>query len=136
MASIYQDHILDHFKHPRNTGALPDPDLEFSDENPLCGDTITITLEHDTKGKITMARHVTQGCAISQAGASMLFEQLEGKTIKEALALDKDAVLEEFGTELSVSRVKCALLALTALKKGIVEHETLQHAKGNREKTK
>lgn len=127
--SMYAEHILDHFKRPRNAGALPDPDLEYSDENPLCGDTITITLEHDAKGKITKARHVTQGCAISQAGASMLFEGLEGKTVKEALALDKEALLEEFGTELSVSRVKCALLALTALKKGIVEHETAQHGK-------
>ena len=121
--NIYQEHIMDHYHNPRNAGTLDDPDIVFSDENPLCGDTITINLQHDSKGRITAARHFSEGCAISQAAASMLFEELEGKTFKEVLSMEKETILAEFGTELSVSRVKCALLALTALKKALVEHE-------------
>ena len=121
--NIYQEHIMDHYHNPRNAGTLDDPDIVFSDENPLCGDTITVNLQHDSKGNITAARHYSEGCAISQAAASMLFEKLEGKSMTEILSIDKEEMLEEFGSELSVSRVKCALLALTAVKKALVQHE-------------
>lgn len=118
---IYQEHIMDHYHHPRNKGTLDNPSVVFSDTNPLCGDLITINLNEE-KGKITRARFSSSGCAVSQAAASMLFEQLEGKSIKEVLEIHKDNVLAEFGTELSVSRVKCALLPLFAVKKALVKH--------------
>ena len=113
---------MDHYHNPRNAGTLEDPDIAFSDENPLCGDTITVNLQHNSKGRVTAARHFSEGCAISQAAASMLFEKLEGMKMTEILAMNKEEVLEEFGTELSISRVKCALLALTAVKKALVQH--------------
>ena len=72
------------------------------------------------KGKITQARQFTQGCAISQAGASMLFEQLEGMKLTDAAKLSKETVLDNFG-ELSVSRVKCALLGYAAMKKALTQ---------------
>lgn len=119
--SLYEEHVLDHYHHPRNAGKLEGPDIVFSDSNPLCGDTITIDLILD-KDTIKQARHFSQGCAISQAATSMLFERLEGMKIKDVLAMQKEEVLEEFGTTLSVSRVKCALLGLTALKKALVKN--------------
>ena len=122
MTNIYEANILDHYKHPRNFGRIENADIVFHDSNPLCGDDITITLKHDGKGKIVEAKQFTQGCAISQAGASILFEQLEGKKLHDALKLEKEIILEEFG-ELSVSRIKCALLALNTVKKALVEHE-------------
>jgi nitrogen fixation protein NifU and related proteins len=123
MSSMYHEHIMDHYKHPRNKGSLEGPDVALTDSNPLCGDEITVTFRVKN-GRITEARQFGVGCAISQAGASMLFEQLEGKTVKEALAIPKEDILEEFGTELSVSRVKCALLALAATKKALATQHT------------
>jgi nitrogen fixation NifU-like protein len=122
MTSIYEENVLDHYRNPRNSGTLEAPDIVFKDDNPLCGDTITIHLQHDSEGNITKARHFSTGCAISQAATSMLFERLEGMRIRDALKIEKDKILEDLGTELSVSRVKCALLGLTALKKALVQH--------------
>ena len=123
--NIYHEHIMDHYRNPRNKGRLESPTVSFTDSNPMCGDEINVALEVKG-GTIAKARQFTIGCAISQAGASMLFEQLEGKTVKEALAIPKEDILDEFGTELSVSRVKCALLALHATKKALIEGEAQQ----------
>ncbi len=114
---------MDHYKHPRKNGTLPQPTITFSDSNPLCGDRITIQLVLE-ENCIRAARQETSGCAISQAAASMLFERIEGMTLSDVLALEKETVLEEFGTTLSVSRMKCALLAFAALKKAIIEAQT------------
>lgn len=117
--SLYAEHVMDHYKHPRKAGTLPDADITFSDENPLCGDRITITVLRGADGKILGARHQTSGCAVCQAGASMLFEDIEGKTDADIAGMGKETILEQFGSALSVSRVKCALLAFAALKKAI-----------------
>jgi nitrogen fixation NifU-like protein len=117
---IYEEHILEHYRHPRNKGDLPGADFKFMDTNPLCGDEITVRFK-TKNGVITAARFEATGCAISQAAASMLFEQLEGEDVADILKKDKHEVLSEFG-ELSVSRIKCALLPLTAVKKALVEH--------------
>jgi nitrogen fixation protein NifU and related proteins len=123
--SIYQEHIMDHYKHPRHKGDMQSPDITYTDSNPMCGDTIAVYFK-EAKGKIIEATHFTQGCAISQAGASMFFEQIQGKSVKDILNMPKEKVLEEFGTELSVSRVKCALLGFSATKKALVEKEARQ----------
>lgn len=112
---------MDHYKHPRNRGSLESPTHTLTDSNPLCGDTITVFFVEE-RGVITQARQFTQGCAIAQAGASMFFESLEGKSMTEVMHMPKEVVLDEFGTELSVSRVKCALLAWSATRKALVQH--------------
>lgn len=117
---IYEEHILEHYRHPRNKGLLPNANITFVDTNPLCGDEITVHLNMKD-GKITTARFEAVGCAISQAAASMLFEQIEGESVKDVIGKDKQEVLAEFG-ELSVSRIKCALLPLNAVKKALVTH--------------
>ena len=111
MDALYRDFILDHYKNPRNFGELDPHDLEFHDHNPLCGDEmgVHIKLEGD---RIADLRFHGQGCAISQASASIISDELIGKTVTEVAALDRNFVAEELGLELSPTRLKCGLLGL------------------------
>jgi nitrogen fixation NifU-like protein len=117
---LYHEHVLEHYRKPRGVGTLSDATVRLDDANPLCGDTIRVELKIKNEN-IIGARHASQGCAVSQAGASMLFERLEGMSVADVLALPKEEILSEFGSALSVSRVKCALLALSAVKKALVK---------------
>ena len=83
---LYRDVILDHFKNPHRKGELPNAQIKAEGANPLCGDELTFYLTL-ADGKIGHARFTGKGCAISQASASMLAEQLEGKTVKEVARL-------------------------------------------------
>jgi len=120
---MYQEQILDHYKHPRNRGELPDADLRARDYNPLCGDDLTIFLKTDEKGTITEAKFVGQGCAISQSSASMLTVMLKGKSVSEAKKIDPDRIVRMLGIPLSAVRLKCALLSLQVLKKALFSKE-------------
>lgn len=119
---LYHEHVLEHYKKPRGAGTLTEATVRFDDSNPLCGDAIRVELFIED-GAIRSARHTSTGCAVSQAGASMLFERLEGMTVADALALPKEEIMDEFGSALSVARVKCALLALSAVKKALVKSQ-------------
>lgn len=108
-SDLYQEQILDHYRNPRNHGALEHPDTTFHDSNPLCGDTVAMDMTFDGD-RIAEVRFRGTGCAISQASTSMLTEMIAGKTKEEAHAISKEALLEEIGVPLSPARVKCALL--------------------------
>ncbi|TMK66269.1 MAG: SUF system NifU family Fe-S cluster assembly protein [Actinobacteria bacterium] len=116
MDALYREQILDHYKHPHNFGELDDADLEFEDMNPLCGDELRVQLRTDDEGRIEDVRFSGQGCAISQASASMVSDEVRGMTPEELLRLDKSFVLELLGIDISATRMKCALLALKVLK--------------------
>ena len=116
MDDLYRDHILDHYKNPRNYGDLEGATHHYHDTNPLCGDEITMFLLGGDDGHINDVHFTGRGCAISQASASLLTEKIKGKTLDEAKAVDKDAVLEDLGITISPARVKCALLSLKTLK--------------------
>jgi nitrogen fixation NifU-like protein len=118
MDSLYRDYILDHYRNPRNYGTLENPDLSYEDDNPLCGDRVRMDFKI-RDGRIEQVRFSGQGCAISQASASMLTEMVEGKTLDEVKQIDKEDVLENLGIPISPARLKCALLALKVLKAGI-----------------
>jgi nitrogen fixation NifU-like protein len=114
--SIYQELILDHYNNPRNRGTLDHPTNTVDVYNPLCGDKIHMEIE--TKGKeVTSIAFSGEGCAISQATASMLTEHAKGKSPDELRKLDKEFILELIGVELSPNRLKCALLPWEALLK-------------------
>jgi nitrogen fixation protein NifU and related proteins len=115
---LYRENILDHYKHPRNRGALEHPDITYEDANPLCGDQLRIDIAVED-GKIAQIRHSGHGCSISQAAASMLCERMEGRPLEEVKQLTRDDVLEMLGIELGPVRLKCALLALKTLKAGV-----------------
>ncbi len=80
---LYEEHILPHFEDPYNKGLLPVATCQHSARNPLCGDQVTLQLSIDEHGKIASAHFDGNGCAISQAGASMLCEKIEGMSIDD-----------------------------------------------------
>ena len=116
MDELYREQILEHYKRPHNFGELPDADLEFFDSNPLCGDELRVQLKLDSEGRVEDVAFSGHGCAISQAAASLVSDELSGKTPEEILRLDRDFVLELLGIDISATRMKCALLSLKVLK--------------------
>jgi nitrogen fixation protein NifU and related proteins len=113
---LYREQILDHYKNPQNFGALEEYDLEFEDSNPFCGDELRVQLRLDEEGRIGDLRFAGKGCAISQASASLVSDEVKGLTVDELLRLDKEFVLELLGIDISATRIKCALLSLKVLK--------------------
>lgn len=114
--SIYQDIILDHYRSPRNFGKLQSPSKTIDVNNPLCGDKLHLEIK-ETEGKVTEISFSGEGCAISQASASMLTEQVKNKPIEALRTLDKQFILDSLGVALSPNRIKCALLSWEALRK-------------------
>ena len=116
MDDLYRENILQHYKNPSNWGELEEPDLEFFDSNPLCGDELRVQLAVDDAGRITEVRFSGHGCAISQASASMASEEIVGMKVEDVLRLDRSFVLDLLGIDISATRIKCALLSLKVLK--------------------
>lgn len=117
MDDLYREVILDHYQHPHNHGTLTEPDITFEDSNPLCGDKIRVDLKVENN-IVKQVRFSGKGCAISQASASMLTDELIGKSLDDIKKIDKDFIFEMLGIPLSPSRVKCALLSLKVVKAG------------------
>ena len=118
MDDMYRELILDHYKNPRHHGELEPADISYQDDNPLCGDVIRIDLRVDSDNRVQESAFSGQGCAISQASASMLMEEIQGKSLEEIKAYSREDVLEMLGIELGPVRLKCAMLALKVLKVG------------------
>ena len=115
---MYQENILDHYKHPRNKGKIEDADFQHREPNPLCGDIIEVYIKM-SDGKVADVKWEGTGCAISQASASILFESLTGKMIEELKHLGTNDVISLLQTEVNPARMKCATLGLVALQKAI-----------------
>jgi len=113
---LYREQILEHYKRPHHWGTLDDPDLEFHDTNPLCGDELTVQLAVDDEGVVTDVAFSGQGCAISQAAASMAGDEVIGMRVDDVLRLDRSFVLDLLGIDISATRMKCAMLSLKVLK--------------------
>jgi nitrogen fixation protein NifU and related proteins len=125
-AGPYQAQILDHYKHPHNRGVLDPATHAGRESNPLCGDEISLTLRVDGSDRIEDARFDGEGCAITMASASLLTDSLKGKTVAEAQALDRAAVLQGLGVPLSSVREQCALLPLRALQAALTRPSAAQ----------
>ena len=86
LGDLYQEVILDHYRRPRNFGALPDADRSAQGDNPLCGDRLSVQLK--LRGDVIEdIRFHGAGCAISVASASIMTESVRGRTLAEARAL-------------------------------------------------
>ncbi|MGN6630641.1 MAG: Fe-S cluster assembly sulfur transfer protein SufU [Nitrososphaeraceae archaeon] len=119
---IYREIILDHYRNPRNKGSLPNADISIHDSNPLCGDEIDIHLKVE-EDMIKDIKFEGRGCAISQASASMLTEQVLNKPLNAVKDIAKEDILENIGLmNLGPARIKCALLSLKVLKLGMVKY--------------
>jgi nitrogen fixation NifU-like protein len=125
MDDLYRDYILEHYRRPHNFGVLDNATATQEGANPLCGDRITLQLRV-VGDQIAAVGFTGRGCAISQASASLLTDEVKGKEVDAAAAMKASDVLDLLGIEISPARMKCALLSL----------ETLQGALGSDAKTK
>jgi len=132
---LYKEVILDHYRSPRNKRALSDATVSLKKNNPLCGDEITIHARVED-GTVTEIAFEGSGCSISQASASMLTENVSGKSIQGAgsLASEFRSMMEgkadpdedEFGDLMALKgvvkypvRIKCAVLGWDALQEAL-----------------
>jgi nitrogen fixation NifU-like protein len=120
MDALYRDYILEHYKRPRNFGALEPHDLEFHDHNPLCGDELGVHIRVE-EGKVADLRFHGQGCAISQAAASIASEEMIGMPVEEVAELPADWMFELLGIDISPARRKCALLNLKVMRGALTD---------------
>lgn len=119
MDAMYRENILDHGMNPRNKGIINPATLDFEMRNPLCGDRLRLTLRVNDEQVITALGWDGEGCAVSQAAASMLGERILGMTIEEVKHLVKEDIFDMLGIPLTANRVKCALLGLKVLHVGL-----------------
>jgi nitrogen fixation NifU-like protein len=125
MESLYREHVLDHYRHPRNKETLEDADISYEQDNPLCGDLVRLDIRL-SGGRVSEARFSGRGCVLSMAAASMLTEEIVGKTIEELQALRDEDMFRMLGVTLGPVRSRCGLLPLRVLQGGLGEF-SLQH---------
>lgn len=118
MHSLYKDHLIDHYRHPRNTAPLTNANCTSIQENPACGDSVSIAA-HIDEGILQDASFTARGCVISVAAASLLSDQIKGKGLHALHNLDAQTMLALLGIPLGPTRLKCALLPLYALHDGL-----------------
>ncbi len=119
---MYRENIIDHYKYPHNHGTIGNADIRQTENNPLCGDVVTVSLKLND-GKVKDIKFQGRGCAISQAATSMLTDDIKGKTLEEIKKISREDVVNMLGIEIGLVRTKCAVLGLVAVKEGIKEYE-------------
>ena len=118
---IYREHIIDHYRNPRNFGSLKSCDIRCREFNFSCGDDLEFFL-NIKKGKITDVRFQGQGCALSVAAASMLTGKAIGMSVRLLEKMKNEDIVKMLGVgELQGSRLRCATLGLNGLQTGIKE---------------
>lgn len=150
--ALYQEIILDHYKHPRGVGLLPDAVGESFQVNPTCGDEVTVGVRLDEGGHVHIG-YEGQGCSISQASASVMTELLEDASVetmeraeraflemmhsKGAAEPDEDILGDGIafaGVSKYPARIKCALLPWMALQdarhKAGIEFDKIEKSEG------
>jgi nitrogen fixation NifU-like protein len=120
MDDLYRDYILEHYRRPHNFGVLEAPTATFEGANPLCGDRITMQIGI-RDGKVAEVAFTGRGCAISQASASLLTDEVKGMTVEQVTAFQAADLLELLGIEISPARLKCAMLSLDTLDRALGE---------------
>jgi nitrogen fixation NifU-like protein len=119
MSDLYREIIIDHYKHPRNVGELLQADIHGHEDNAVCGDSIDIYISFTDQGTVSDVKWKGEGCALSQASASLLSDMLKTKTREEIAQISEHDILKVVGTSLNPSRQACATLSVHALHKGL-----------------
>lgn len=121
---LYQEIILDHFKHPRNQGSFDNETktLSCDEANVGCGDELRVSIVLDqSKQKIADIKWVGQGCAMSIAAMSLLSEHVKGMTVSEVKAIGQDTLLELLGLDdITPAREKCMMLSVKAVHRALL----------------
>lgn len=139
MDQMYQEVILDHYKHPHGRGLREPFGAEVHHVNPTCGDEVTLRVHIDEAGTVADVSYDGQGCSISQAATSVLTDQVVGRSVGEAMEIvdafsdmvgsrgtvegDEDVIGDGIafaGVSKYPARVKCALLGWMAFKDAVV----------------
>jgi nitrogen fixation NifU-like protein len=142
---LYGEMIIDHYRNPRHSDPVPEADLEAEEDNPFCGDRVTLRLKLDGDGRIAQVGFQADGCSIIKATASMMGEALRWKTLEQVDGLarrfrdlmqgkpparETEEPLGDLEALQAVRqfpvRIKCTLLAWTALEKGIRTYRSSQ----------
>jgi len=141
LEQMYQEVILDHYKHPHHRGLREPFDAEVHHVNPTCGDEVTLRVALSGDGdRITDVSYDGQGCSISQAATSVLADQVIGQAVDPALqavaafvemvssrgSIEGDEEILGDGVAFAgvskyPARVKCALLGWLAFKAALAE---------------
>ena len=137
---LYQEQILDHYRHPRHKKVMEGATCKAQGNNPMCGDELTVFIDivGDTKsgkgnksGRVNQLTFTGHGCAISQAAASLVIESLQGKTIEVIKKLQDKEVLGLLGIPITATRMKCALLIYKTLQQGVKEYKRQHYEEQN-----
>ncbi|MEK6904044.1 MAG: Fe-S cluster assembly sulfur transfer protein SufU [Nanoarchaeota archaeon] len=119
---LYKQQIMEHYRSPRNKGVLENAEIDFFELNPLCGDEIRLTMKLNG-GRVKDVKFDGRGCAISQSSASLMTEEFKEKTLDELKKISQEDVLRKLGINVGPGRLKCVLLILKALQRGIFLYE-------------
>lgn len=128
---LYREEILDHYYSSPHRGHIEAPDLTGAGDNPLCGDRICLDVKLDSEGRINEVRFDGEGCAISQAGASMLAEELEGLSLEEARRFEATDIIKRLGISPTSIRVKCGLLGWKVFHRALAEQNAEREQPGD-----
>ena len=123
MDDLYRDYILEHYRRPHNFGIVEDADASYEGANPLCGDRITLMVGVKD-GVVDRVGFTGRGCAISQASASLLTDEIKGKPLTDVAAFRADDLLDLLdllGIDIRPARLKCAMLSHDTLQKALAE---------------
>lgn len=113
---LYKEHILQHYRNPRNKRVLADADAKGSESNALCGDDVVVYHKRDKNGVITEMTFMGDGCAISQAAASLFTDCARGKQLRDVAAYTPQDMETILGIPVSPMRSRCAMLPVEAFR--------------------
>ncbi len=117
----YNQVVMDHLRHPRNKGEMEDPDGIGEAQNPVCGDTMRLSIKVET-GRIVDAKFLTFGCGAASASSSMTTEMIMGKTTDEALLISDQMIADALGG-LPPSKIHCSVLAEKAVRAAVLDYQ-------------
>ena len=120
-ANIYREQIIDLYEHPLNYGEVTNPDFSYEEDNPLCGDVIRIDVRLDEQHRVKDVAWRGDGCAISQAAASLLTEEIKGKSLDEAMGIRNTQIAQELA--LPPVKIHCSILAEDAIKAAVDDYK-------------
>lgn len=117
MEELYKENLLDHNSHPHNKRVIEVAHVEAEARNASCGDRGVLMVAFDENERVADVAFQGEGCAVSQAGLSMLTDKLKGMSVEELKLLSPGDIYTMLGVQISPGRVNCALLGYEALEK-------------------